>query len=102
LTFPPKNLPAVETAQNPKPIQAINLLTNDKPIDIENSFTLNQNKPITKNPTRNLPKAIRLSSENPNQILTLKTLPVTNATRKDIHPVHPVSIKSTPNSINFK
>jgi hypothetical protein len=99
LTFQPKNLPAVETTQNPKPIQAKNLLTNDKPIDTENSFTPNQNKPITKNPTRNLPKAISLSSQNPNQNLTLKTLPVTNTTRKDIHLV---STKSTPNSMSFK
>jgi len=70
----------VETAQNPKPIQAKNLLTNDKPMETANSFNPNQNKPITKKPTRNLPKAISLSSQNPNQSLTLKTLPVTNAT----------------------
>jgi hypothetical protein len=89
----------VETAQNPKPIQAKNLLTNDKPMETANSFNPNQNKPITKKPTRNLPKAISLSSQNPNQSLTLKTLPVTNATRKDIHPV---SAKSTPNSMSFK
>jgi hypothetical protein len=99
LTFPPKNPPAVETAQNPKPIQAKNLLTNAKPIDTKNSFTPNQNRPITKNPTRNLPKAISLSSQNPNQNLTLRILPVTNATRKDIYHV---SAKSTPNSMSFK
>jgi hypothetical protein len=93
------NPPAVGTAQNPKPIQAKNLLTNDHPIDTENSFIPNQNKHTTKSPIRNLPKTINLSSQSPNQNLTYKTLPVTNATKKDIRPI---SAKSIPNSMSFK
>jgi hypothetical protein len=56
----------VETAQNPKPIQVKNLPTNAQPLDTENSFTPNQNNPTTKNPARNLPKAISLSGQNQN------------------------------------
>jgi len=61
-----KNPPIVETVQNPKIIRAKNLLTNDQPINTENNFTLNQNKPTTESPIRNLPNPISLSSQNPN------------------------------------
>jgi len=94
-----KNPPAVKTVQNSKAIRAKNLLTNDQPINTKNSFTTNQNKPTTKSPTKNLPNPINLSSQNPNQNLTSKTLPVTNVTRKDIHPV---SAKSVLNYMSFK
>jgi hypothetical protein len=89
----------VETAQNPKTIQVTNLLTNDQLINTETSFTPNQNRHTTKSPTRNLPKPISLSSQSPNQNLTSKRLPLTNATRKDIRPVF---TKSIPNSMSFK
>jgi hypothetical protein len=98
LTFPPKNPPAVEPVHNPKYIRAKNLLINEQPINPDNSFIPNQINLTTKSPT-NLPNPIDLSSQNPNQNLTPKTLPVTNVTRKDIHPV---SAKSIPNYMSSK
>jgi hypothetical protein len=88
----------VEPVHNPKNIQAKNLIINEQPINTDNSFIPNQINLTTKNPT-NLPNPTKLSSQNPNQNLTPKTLPVTNLTKRDIHPV---SAKSIPNYMSSK
>jgi len=75
----------VETLHNLKNIRAKNLLINNQPIKTDNNFIPNHMNLTTKSPT-NLPNPIDLSSQNPNQNLTLKILSVTNVTRKDIHP----------------
>jgi hypothetical protein len=81
-----KNPPAVEPVHNPKNIQAKNLIINEQPINTDNNFIPNQINLTTKSPT-NLPNPTDLSSQNPNQYLTPKTLLVTNVTKRDIHPV---------------
>jgi len=93
LTFPLKNPPAMEPVHNPKNIRAKNLLINEQPINTDNNFIPNQINLTTKSPT-NLPNLTDLSSQNLNQNLTPKTLPVTNVTKKDILLV---SAKSIPN-----
>jgi len=98
LIFPPKNPPAVELVHSPKNIRTTSLLISDRPINTDNNFIPNQINLITKSPT-NSTNPTDLSSQNPNQNLTPKILPVTNVTRKDIHPV---SAKSIPNFMNSK
>jgi hypothetical protein len=98
LTFPPKNPPAVEPVHNLKHIQTTSLLINDRPINTDNNFIPNQINLTTKSPT-NSTNPTDLSIQNPNQNLTPKILPVTNITRKDIHPV---SAKSIPNFMSSK
>ena len=88
----------MEPVHNPKNIQAKNLIINEQPINTDNSFIPNQINLTTKNPT-NLPNPTELSSQNPNQNLTPKTLPVTNVTKRDIHPF---SAKSIPNYMSSK
>jgi len=87
----------VETVHNPKNIQARDLLIDDQYIKTDNNSILNQINLTTKNPT-NLPSPTNLSSRNPKQNLTPKTLPVINVTRKDIHPVFARSILNFMNS----
>jgi hypothetical protein len=88
----------VEPAHNPKDIRNTSLLINDRPINTDNNFIPNQINLTTKSPTNSTnPKD--LSSQNPNQNLTQKTLPVTNVTRKD---THPVSARSIPNFMSSK
>jgi hypothetical protein len=96
-TFPPKNPPVTETVHIPKNIQARDLLINDHYIKTDNNSILNQINLTTKSPT-NLPSPTNLSSRNLKQNLTPKTLPVINATRKDIHPVSARSILNFRNS----
>jgi hypothetical protein len=88
----------VEPVHNPKNIQAKNLIINEQPINTDNSFIPNQINLTTKSPT-NLPNPTELYSQNSNQNLTPKTLPVTNVTKRDIHPV---SAKSIPNYMSSK
>jgi hypothetical protein len=83
----------MEPVHNPKNIRAKNLLINEQPINTDNNFIPNQINLTTKSPT-NLPNLTDLSSQNLNQNLTPKTLPVTNVTKKDILLV---SAKSIPN-----
>jgi hypothetical protein len=92
-----KNPPVVETVHNPKNIQARDLLIDDQYIKTDNNSILNQINLTTKSPT-NLPSPTNLSSRNPKQNLTPKTLPVINVTRKDIHPVSARSILNFMNS----
>jgi hypothetical protein len=88
----------MEPVHNPKNIRTTSLLIKDRPINTDNNFIPNQNNLTTKNPT-NPTNPTDLSSQNPNQNLTPKTLPVTNITRKDIQPV---SAKSIPNFMSSK
>jgi len=76
----------VEPVHSLKNIRTIRLLINDRPINTDNNFIPNQTNLTTKGLT-NSTNPTDLSSQNPNQNLTPKILPVTNVTRKDIHPV---------------
>jgi hypothetical protein len=88
----------VEPAHSPKDIRNTSPLITDRPINTDNNFIPNQINLTTKSPT-NSTKPTNLSSQNPNQNLTPKTLPVTNVTRKDIHPVY---ARSIPNFMSSK
>jgi len=76
----------VEPVHSLKNIRTIRLLINDRPINTDNNFIPNQTNLTTKS-LINSTNPTDLSSQNPNQNLTPKILPVTNVTRKDIHPV---------------
>jgi hypothetical protein len=87
----------VETVHNPKIIQPRDLLIDNQYIKTDNNSILNQINLTTKSPI-NLPSPTNLSSQNPKQNLTPKTLPVINVTRKNIHPVSARSILNFMNS----
>jgi len=98
LTFPSKNPPVMEPAHNPKDIRNTSFLITDRLINTDTNFIPNQINLATKSPT-NSTNPTDLSSQNPNQNLTPKTLPITNVTRKV---THHVSARSIPNFMSSK